>query len=437
MKKIIVVVAALVVCVLVAAAAVFVLLDDDDERRPVDGEIAAVGLIYDLGNGEYTQFYNSMNSDMRVQYSAGMIEAVWKGKTGGLGKFQSVERTEVIGTKIDLYCAFEGGGKKVTIALDDSGLISDMLFEEYDQNIFDTIPNGLKEVNVKINAGGKWELNGKITTSLSGRSNTAAVIVQGSGAHDMDGTIGPNKIYRNLAWDLAQYDIDVLRCDKRTFVYGGSSAEDIRKFTVKEEAIDDAIAAAKLLKGLGYERVFLIGHSLGAMLAPAIVKESNGLFDGFISLAGTPRTMSEIQADQNIAFGANPLLVSLELSKLDQLDSWTESELLSRTIFGLSGYYVKDMISRDAGKIAASLDVPMLFLQGSADFQVYADKDFKMWQNLLDGKEGTKFILYDGLNHLFMVSQGKNVGTTDEYQLKGYVSPKVIRDIADFIKDSM
>ena len=302
------------------------------------------------------------------------------------------------------------------------------------------IPAGLEDIDVKVNAGGKWELDGKITASSAGQSDIAAIIVHGSGPMDMDGAMGPNKMYQELAWGLAQHGIDVLRYDKRTYVYGSSSSDVPAKLTVMEETINDAVAAAELMKDRGYEKVFLIGHSMGGMLAPAIVNESGGLFDGFISMAGSPRTISEIQADQNLALATiwnsayvNEFVKS-ELAKLDQLDTWTESELLSRTIFGLSAYYVKDMISRNAGDIAASLNVPMLFLQGSADFQVSADKDFGKWKEILGGREEVEFILYDGLNHLFMVSQGPDAGTVNEYYHKGHIDQMVILDIAEFIK---
>ena len=303
---------------------------------------------------------------------------------------------------------------------------------------------GLKESGVKINEGTKWELNGKLTTRIDKPSDAVAIIVHGSGSIDMDLSIGPNKMYQDLAWGIAQNGVDTLRYDKRTFAHSAEISKYGTKITVEEETIEDAIAAAELMKSRGYSKIFLIGHSLGGMLAPIIVKESDGLFDGFVSLAGSPRTLPEISFDQNIMLlGTTPeslaylkLTLGPELAKLDQLDSWTESELLSKTIMGYPAYYLKDMIHRDAKGAALSLDVPMLFLQGSADFQVYADKDFAMWKEILAGKEGVEFKLYEGLNHLFMVSQGKDAGTTAEYLQKGHVSQNVIQDIAEFIKAS-
>ena len=43
----------------------------------------------------------------------------------------------------------------------------------------------------------------------------AVVLVQGSGPHDRDETIGPHEPFRDLAWGLASRGIAVLRYDKR------------------------------------------------------------------------------------------------------------------------------------------------------------------------------------------------------------------------------
>ena len=56
-----------------------------------------------------------------------------------------------------------------------------------------------------------------------------------------------------------------------------------------------------------------------------------------------------------------------------------------------------------------------------------------MWQDILEGKEGVEFKLYDGLNHLFMVSEGPDVGTIKEYDTKRHMSQDVIKDIGEFI----
>ena len=60
----------------------------------------------------------------------------------------------------------------------------------------------------------------------------------------------------------------MLRYDKRTRAHGGKMAS-LPQLTVKEEVIDDVIAAIALLRtteGIDPKRIFVAGHSLGGML---------------------------------------------------------------------------------------------------------------------------------------------------------------------------
>ena len=44
---------------------------------------------------------------------------------------------------------------------------------------------------------------------------------------------------------------------------------------------------------------------------------------------------------------------------------------LSEPIFGVSGYYWQSLNEIDQAEIAKQLNIPMLFLQGSEDFQQF------------------------------------------------------------------
>lgn len=82
-------------------------------------------------------------------------------------------------------------------------------------------------------------------------------------------------------------------------------------------------------------------------------------------------------------------------------------------------------------EISKSLTIPILILQGKADFQVSPDIDYKAWQDILAGKSNVTFKLYDNLNHLFMQTNGKKDIT--EYSIKGTVDKQIITDIATWI----
>lgn len=96
----------------------------------------------------------------------------------------------------------------------------------------------------------------------------------------------------------------MVRYDKRTYVYGEeiASSASYSSFTVEEETIQDAIAAGKLLAGdprIDPDRIYLLGHSLGAMLGPRIVQESGELFAGMILACGSNDSLMDIMIRQN------------------------------------------------------------------------------------------------------------------------------------------
>ena len=69
---------------------------------------------------------------------------------------------------------------------------------------------------------------------------------------------------------------------------------------MKDETIDDAVAAVDVLAaqaGVDSARLFVLGHSLGGMLAPRIASTPTAL-KGFIVLAGTTRPLEDVIVDQ-------------------------------------------------------------------------------------------------------------------------------------------
>ena len=170
------------------------------------------------------------------------------------------------------------------------------------------------------------------------------------------------------------------------------------------------------------------------------VDRCDGLCDGFVSLAGSPRDLTDILADQLWAQYSQlsdadvyRQYIDSQLAVADSLAGMTDEQRASVTVFDQSGYYIWSLDSIDEVAIAEGLDVPMLFLQGGADFQVYADVDYAMWEEALGDDPDAGFILYDGLGHPFIASEGPYAGTSLEYNQRGHVDGQVIEDIAGFI----
>ena len=219
------------------------------------------------------------------------------------------------------------------------------------------------------------------------------------------------------------------------------------KDTVKEETIDDALLAVALLKKdprIDPERIYILGHSMGAMLAPRIDAEG-GDVKGLILMAGTPCRLEEVVLRQlKQSSGGNPILkriIGLEYrifaKKFDGLYQMPDEEAKKKKFAGnLSLYYFKEMGQKTAADYLLESRKPALILQGGKDFQVLAEDDFRRFRELLAGRENTIFRLYPDLNHIFVKGIYDDIlKASKEYKVERHIGDEVMDDIAAFIQE--
>lgn len=309
-----------------------------------------------------------------------------------------------------------------------------------------TMPNIISEEKIIVGAGTDYELDGILTLPKDKQEELPAVVlVHGSGPSDKDETAFGYKPFRDIAWGLAEQGIASVRYDKRTFTYG-KEMQALDELTIYEESVEDAIFATELLKEdsrIDAASVYLVGHSLGGVLAPRI-EVQGGDYAGLIILAGTPRPLWEIIYDQNIHAIEHFLqdeskkkeqqeLVEVEYQKAKQLQEISDEEAKAMTVFGVDAYYLKEMDKYDVETLITDIEKPLLIMHGEDDFQVYYEKDYLIWQEILKDNNVTTFKSYPGLNHFFVDYEGPNKGTVAEYENPGRVEPIVIEDIASWI----
>ena len=296
---------------------------------------------------------------------------------------------------------------------------------------------------ITVGAGTEFPLNGLLTLPDDLSSPVpAAVTVHGSGPSDMDERVMKLTPFKDLAEGLAERGAATLRYDKRTFAYKKELAK--TDLTVKEETIDDALLAVELLKNdprIDKDRIFILGHSMGAMLAPRIDAEGADV-KGLILMAGTPYRLEEVVMKQLARSGENsPLGWAVKLEnkifskKFDGLYRMSDEEAKKKKFAGnLSLYYFKEMGQKTAADYLAGSRKPALILQGGKDLQVLADDDFKAFREQLNGRENTVFRLYPNLNHLFVDAVTDSIlKIRKEYGVERHIGEEVIGDVADFI----
>lgn len=288
-----------------------------------------------------------------------------------------------------------------------------------------------------------WTFRIAVTTPITEKAYPMVIILQGSGSHDLDGTIGPNQIYRDFAYGLASMGIGVVRVEKR---YYGKPASLIEQMipSVEGEYTQDALTTISWVRSLpDVQEIYLAGHSLGGLVAPRIASMSEDV-DGIIILAGTVRRFAQILKDQNqVVFDAmEPLTEEMQALKDETfllLDQILNHELPGDSLIGeIPVSYFYELDEYDPFIYLDKTELPVLVLHAEDDFQSLTEKDYLPLKEAFSNRMNFTFYAFPGLSHLFMDSHGKNRLTSTEevmalYSIPAFVDYEVIRTLAEWI----
>ena len=305
------------------------------------------------------------------------------------------------------------------------------------------------EEKVTIGKGTKYPLKGLLTLPPDvSKPVPAVVMVHGSGPSNMDEKVGKLTPFKDLAEGLAAHGIASLRYDKRTFAYGRKIRKTKELITVKEETIEDALIAVNLLKNdrrIDHNQIYILGHSMGAMLAPRIDEEGADV-KGLIMMAGTPFRLEDIVLRQFKQAGKSSSIIKYVAAlenrifsrKFKNLYLMSDEEAKKKKFAGgITLYYFKEMGRKTAADYLRGSSKPVLIMQGGKDCQVLAEKDFAAFRELLAGRNNTFFKLYPELDHAFVKAiYGDITKVSKEYKVERHIGKNVFRDITEFIRQN-
>jgi uncharacterized protein len=404
-----------------------------------------------LFKADFTSATSRFDDQMKIALYEAKLKETWINtiaEAGALLQINPTRTSEMEGYKIVIIrCDFQRAIIDVQVVFNEQGQISGLNFiptiREYHAPDY-VNKSAFHETEVTIGEG-KWALPGTLTVPDGSRPFSGVVLVHGSGPNDRDETIGPNKTFRDLAWGLASRGIAVLRYDKRTFIYAEQfTPEIVEKLTAKEEVIDDALLAIELMrrtKDIDPKKVVMLGHSLGATLAPRIGKQDPEIA-GLIIMAGITRSLEDTILDQfTYLYSLAGTMTDEQKAELevlkDKVARVKNIESLKDTPskdlpLGISAAYWKDLHGHKPLDDVKTLNMPILILQGGRDYQVLESEDFEGWKYALNQNTDAGFKLFPKLNHLFIAGEGKS--TPQEYMVEGHVEKDVIDSIVQWIK---
>ena len=310
-------------------------------------------------------------------------------------------------------------------------------------------------------------LAGTLTMPKTGGPFTAALLITGSGAQNRDEEIMNHRPFLVLSDYLTRQGLAVLRVDDRGV---GGSTGSFATATSEDFSWDvqAGIEYLKTRKEINSERIGLIGHSEGGLIAPMVAARSDDV--AFIILmAGPGITGEEILYLQSAlimkANGASERMIELNrklqtimfdvvkqdlkqpeagqklkksiddyINGLNEADKALVKSLnVQSQIQGILTPWFKFFLSYDPAPTLTKVKCPVLAINGMLDLQVPWKENLGVIEIALrKGKNKNFFVSrFKGLNHLFQTAE---TGALFEYsKIEETISPEVLHFIGDWI----
>jgi len=311
-------------------------------------------------------------------------------------------------------------------------------------------------------------LAGTLTLPENGENLTAVILISGSGAQNRDSEIFGHKPFLVIADYLTRRGIAVLRFDDRGTAQSTGNFETATTANFATD-VESAIAFLKTHPEINLQKIGLIGHSEGGIIAPMVASRSQDVAF-IVMLAGTALRgdkillsqqamifrasgMPENQIEQILAINTkifDKIIdtkadlsqqeiinflngMKVELTVLAAMNGMTTDDYIHLMSAQLSSLWMQYFIRYNPAPALEKLQIPVFALNGSNDLQVSATENLTAISEALKrgGNQNVIIREYSGLNHLFQECAS---GLPQNYGLiEQTFSPKVLMDLADWI----
>ncbi len=368
-------------------------------------------------------------------------------------------------------CSFTQRGMSLDCELEavDAQEFAELMTPPRPQTPAPPFPYAIEEVEIANPDAAGVRLAGTLTIPAGPGPHPAIVLISGSGPQDRDETIAEHKPFWVLADHLSRRGIAVLRYDDRGVA---KSTGDHASATLVDFA-SDAHAAALWLAArpeIDGERVGLIGHSEGGVIAPLVAAEHPDAADFLVLLAGTGVSGSEIVVHQlgliMAAGGAPAEVIEREQAAaraqhralLDNPDPAAAEAALERELRAyfaalppaeqqahgdideavaaklelLSSPWFRHFLAYDPIPALERVKVPTLVLAGDKDLQVDPDQNLAPIKSALKRNRAVEIVRFADLNHLF---QPAKTGSPNEYaMIETTLAPELLERLTTWLR---
>lgn len=315
---------------------------------------------------------------------------------------------------------------------------------------------------------GSINLAGTLTLPKSEGPHPAVYLIPGGSPFDRDQTLGPHKSFLVWADLLTREGFAVLRMDDR----GMGESTGSKTSSGYEDLIGD------VLEGIGYlrkhkkidaERIGVMGHSQGGVLAPFVAARSSDV-SFVVMLAGTGMTFMENLAYQQAEQGFGTLALNLDMTRraVQLIKDVSSSEVTPENIQDFWKTYVqnlsakkraeaesfmnevnaplamflsspmfRDLLVYDTGEVLKNVSCPVLALAGEMD---PLDINLPAIAQALEegGNSNYSIQKLPNINHFFQFSETEDLGGPSSWiEIEETVNLKVLNLVIQWLKSQI
>ncbi|WP_244248509.1 alpha/beta hydrolase family protein [Flavobacterium foetidum] len=311
------------------------------------------------------------------------------------------------------------------------------------------------------------ELSGTLSLPKKEGMFPVAILISGSGPQNRDEELMGHKPFLVLSDYLVRRGIGVLRYDDR----GTAKSGGVFKTAVTADFAQDALSAVEYLKTrkeVNKNKIGLIGHSEGGLIAPIVANKSKKT--AFIVLMAGPaisgdqllltqqvyigkalgKSEAEIQkskSENEKAFEivkkysdpaelkANMIRYITEISQNDPAkpEGISQKDYVEGQVARILNPWMTSFIRYNPEPALEKVNCPVLALNGEKDLQVVPKENLAAINKALSkgGNKNSTVKELPGLNHMF---QECSTGLPSEYsQIEQTISPLALRTVSEWI----
>lgn len=270
-------------------------------------------------------------------------------------------------------------------------------------------------------------------------ARASVLIIPGSGPTDRDGN-NPQGItaatYKLLAEGLAERGIASVRIDKRGMFGSAAAWSDANNVTLDDYAHDVAQWVAAIREKTAVDCVWVLGHSEGGLVALLAAEHSEGLC-GVLLVAAPGRPLGQVLREQLQANPANAPLLKQAFAAITSLEAGQQVEVSGlhpalQPLFhpAVQGFLISSF-AIDPAKLAGTVELPLLILQGGRDLQV-GEADAR---RLHAAAPDAQLVVLPAVNHVLkqVTSDDPSANLATYHRTGVPLAPGVVDAIADFI----